>query len=125
MKRLAILGALALMVTASGAAQAADAAAGEKVYRACRACHVIDKEQNRVGPHLVGIVGRPVAAIEGFRYSNGMVEWGEGKVWDAATLDLYLENPRGVVKGTKMAYPGLKKAEDRANIIAYLEGAGS
>lgn len=123
------VGALALAIMAMGSmlttAQAGDAAAGEAVFRACRSCHVVDKEQNRVGPHLVGIVGRAVGAVEGFRYSDAMLTWGEGKVWDAATLDAYLENPRDVVKGTRMAYPGLRDAEDRANIIAYLEGAGS
>jgi len=110
---------------AATVAQAADAANGEKVFRKCKACHVVDKEQNRVGPHLVGVVGREVASVDGFRYSDAMVEWGAGKVWDAATLDEYLADPRGVVKGTKMAFPGLKKETDRADVIAYLEGAGS
>ncbi|MEL6209428.1 MAG: cytochrome c family protein [Pseudomonadota bacterium] len=124
MIRIASLAAAALVLGSAGAASAQDAAAGEKLFRQCKACHVIDKEQNRVGPHLVGIVGRAVGAVDGYKYSNAMIEWGEGKVWDAATLKEYLENPRKVVKGTKMAYPGLKKPEDRDNMVSYLEQAG-
>ncbi|MEM6679315.1 MAG: cytochrome c family protein [Pseudomonadota bacterium] len=113
------------LLSAVGAshAAAADAAAGEKIFRQCKACHVLDKEQNRVGPHLVGIVGRSVGAVDGFKYSKAMLEWGEDKAWDDATLAEYLENPRQVVKGTKMAYPGLKKDADRANLIEYLKSA--
>ncbi|MEM9762188.1 MAG: cytochrome c family protein [Pseudomonadota bacterium] len=124
MIRIASLAAAALVLGSAGAASAQDAAAGEKLFRQCKACHVIDKEQNRVGPHLVGIVGRAIGAVDGYKYSNAMIEWGEGKVWDAATLKEYLENPRKVVKGTKMAYPGLKKPEDRDNMVTYLEQAG-
>ncbi|MEO1775401.1 MAG: c-type cytochrome [Pseudomonadota bacterium] len=91
---------------------------GAKVYRACRACHVLEEGKNRVGPYLYGVVGREVASVEGFRYSNGMKE--HGGVWTAERLYEYLEDPRGVVKGTSMAYPGLKKSEDRAAIILYL-----
>ncbi|MEM7497580.1 MAG: cytochrome c family protein [Pseudomonadota bacterium] len=124
MIRFASLAAAALMLGSAGAASAQDAAAGEKLFRQCKACHVIDKEQNRVGPHLVGIFGREVGAVDGYKYSDAMMEWGAGKVWDDATLSEYLENPRSVVKGTKMAYPGLKKGEDRDNMIAYLKEAG-
>ncbi|MEL6218801.1 MAG: cytochrome c family protein [Pseudomonadota bacterium] len=114
---------VALMGVA-GAAQAGDAAKGEKVFRKCKACHVVDKEQNKVGPHLVGIVDRSVASVEGYKYSKAMVAWGEGKTWDEATLAEYLAAPKKVVKGTKMAFGGLRKEADLANVIAYLKGAG-
>ncbi|MEO0624048.1 MAG: cytochrome c family protein [Pseudomonadota bacterium] len=114
---------VALMGVA-GAAQAGDAAKGEKVFRKCKACHVVDKEQNKVGPHLVGIVDRSVASVEGYKYSKAMVAWGEGKTWDEETLAEYLAAPKKVVKGTKMAFGGLRKEADLANVIAYLKGAG-
>ena len=98
-----------------------DAEAGAKVYNKCKACHVVDEEKNRVGPHLVGIIDRPVGIVEGFRYSKAMTEFGaDGKVWDVATMGAYLAAPRDLVKGTKMAFPGLRKEEDIANVIAYL-----
>lgn len=113
--------ATALTLLAAPAFAEGDAEAGKKVFNKCKACHVVDKEQNRVGPHLVGIVDRDVASIEDFKYSKAMIEWGEGKAWTAENLDEYLEAPKKVVKGTKMAFAGLRKEEDRANLIAYLE----
>jgi cytochrome c len=108
----------------SAYAQESDVAAGEKAFGRCKACHVVDKEQNRVGPHLVGIVGRPVASVEGYKYSDAMKKFAEGgKVWDEATLGTYLAAPKEVVPGTKMAFPGLKKEEEVANVIAYLKEA--
>ena len=77
---------------------------------------------NVVGPNLFGVVGRAVAAHEGYQYSDAMKAFAEGgKVWDPATIDAYLANPKGVVPGTKMAFPGVKSEADRANVIAYLE----
>jgi len=115
----------AMAVVATGTVAMEAKADGERVFRQCQACHVVDKEQNRVGPHLVGVVGREVGAVEDFRYSKAMLEWGEGKVWDEATLTEYLANPRGVVKGTKMAFGGLKKDEDIAAVIEYMKAPGS
>ena len=100
-------------------AAAGDASAGEGVFRKCQACHVADEEQNRVGPHLVGVVGRPVAAAEGYSYSSAMQEY--GGEWDEARLAEYLADPRGVVKGTKMSFAGLKDEQDRLDVIAYLK----
>ncbi|MEM6679860.1 MAG: cytochrome c family protein [Pseudomonadota bacterium] len=92
--------------------------AGAKLFRQCKACHVVEDGKNRVGPHLYGVVGRPVAAVDGFKYSGPMASY--GGEWTPERLDAFLANPRGVVKGTKMAYPGLKKEEDRAAVIKYL-----
>lgn len=101
-----------------GAAQAQDAAAGKKVFAKCGVCHVADKPQNKVGPSLQGVIGRTSGTLEGYKYSDAMKN--AGIVWSPETLDTYLTNPKQVVPGTKMAFPGLPKAEDRANVIAYL-----
>ena len=104
----------------AGDIKAGDIEAGMKVFRKCKACHVVDKEKNKTGPHLVGIIGRPAASVESFKkYSKAMKE--SGIVWDAASLDGYLENPKKYLKGGKMAFAGLKKKKDRDNIIAYFE----
>lgn len=100
-----------------------DAAEGEKVFKKCKACHVIDSEKNRLGPHLVGIMGRQSGSVDGFKYSSAMQE--AGITWDEATLDEYLADPKGYVPKNKMAFVGLKKEEDRANVIAYLKEAGA
>ncbi|MGB7431889.1 MAG: cytochrome c family protein [Ahrensia sp.] len=100
---------------------AADAEAGATVFKKCAACHNVEEAKNKVGPHLVNVIGRTPGTLEGFKYSNGMVAFGEGKVWDEATLTEYLANPRGVVKGTRMAFAGLKKEEELADVIAYLK----
>ncbi|MEZ5846550.1 MAG: cytochrome c family protein [Geminicoccaceae bacterium] len=111
------LAALALSV---GAAHAAgDAAKGEKVFRKCKACHDAESEKNKVGPHLVGIIGRPAGTVDGFKYSDAMAN--SGITWDAATIDAYIAEPKTYVEGNRMAFPGLKKEEDRADVIAYLE----
>ena len=79
-----------------------------------------EKLENKVGPHLVGIVGRKAASADGYKkYSKDLKE--AGIVWDEANLDKWLANPKGMYPGTKMIYPGLKKAEDRADLIEYLK----
>ena len=98
---------------------AADVDAGKSVFHAkCTICHSIGQGQNRVGPSLFGVVGRPSATAPGYSYSSAIK--GANKTWDAATLDVYLANPRGTVPGTKMAFGGLPDAADRGNLIAYL-----
>ncbi len=97
----------------------ADIKAGEKVFRKCKACHTADPDgRNMTGPNLYGIVGRKVAAVEGFSYSSAMAEY--GGEWTPERLDAYLTKPRAVVKGTKMSFAGLPKDKDRINLIAYL-----
>jgi cytochrome c len=99
-------------------ALAADAANGEKVFRRCMACHVVDDVTNRLGPHLGDVYGREAGAVEGFAYSKGLAD--ADFVWDEATLDPWLEDPRGYIPGTKMVLK-LAKPEDRADVIAYLK----
>ena len=99
-----------------------DAVAGAKVFKKCAACHVATEAKNRVGPHLVDIVDRPMASVEGYKYSKAMTEYAaEVPTWTEEALDAYLRDPRGVVKGTKMAFAGLKKDDEVANVIAYLK----
>ncbi|WP_167648839.1 c-type cytochrome [Mameliella alba] len=94
-------------------------AAGEKVFNKCKACHQIgDGAKDRVGPQLNGIVGREIGSVEGFKYSNTMGSM-DG-AWDAETLAAFLADPRGTVKGTKMAFAGLRKDSDVEALIAYL-----
>jgi cytochrome c len=113
--------AAALIVAAPAAAQMpkGDAAAGEKVFNQCKACHVTAKGQNRVGPSLHAVVGRKSGSVAGFNYSKANKE--SNVTWDEATLFKYLEAPMKFMPGTKMAFGGLKKPEDRANVIAYLK----
>jgi cytochrome c len=99
--------------------QAGDVEAGAKVFKKCKACHYVDQEKNKTGPHLVNIIGRAAGSIEGYKYSKAMA--GSGIVWDEATLTEYLRAPKKYVKGTKMAFRGLQKDDDLANIIAYLK----
>lgn len=98
-----------------------DAAAGEKVFNKCKACHTVEAGKNKVGPSLHDIIGRAPGSVEGFKYSPAMQEFGADHVWDEATLSEYLASPKEVVKGTKMAFVGLKKEDERANVIAYLK----
>lgn len=99
-------------------AATADAAAGEKVFGKCKACHKIDGT-NATGPHLNGVVNRARGTVEGFGYSDAMKS--KNDPWTPENLYLFLKNPKADVPGTKMGFAGLPKPEDRANVIAYLE----
>jgi cytochrome c len=109
------------LVATAGVSHAADVKNGATVFKKCMACHTATEAKNRVGPNLVNLVGRPVATVEGFKYSKAMSTFGTGKTWDEALLTTYLAAPRQVVKGTTMAFAGLKKPTDIADVIAYLK----
>ncbi|MEO1731502.1 MAG: cytochrome c family protein [Pseudomonadota bacterium] len=99
-----------------------DAAAGAKVFVKCKTCHVLEDGVNRVGPHLYGVVGRTAGSVEGFNYSKANSE--SGITWTTDVLFDYLEAPQTYLKGTRMAFPGIKDAQERADLIAYLEANG-
>lgn len=121
MKTLAALAALLCLVTPAFADE--DAAAGAAVFRKCQACHSIEPV-NRVGPTLSGILGRPVASVADYQYSPAMKAFAEGgKVWGEALLAEYLMAPKAMVPGTRMTFAGLRKAEEIANLIAFLKAA--
>jgi cytochrome c len=110
---------LLLVPVMSSGVQAADAAKGKGVFNKCKACHMHDKPKNKLGPHLMGIVGRASGAVEGYKYSKAMRK--AELVWDEATLDAFLAKPKKFMKGTKMSFNGLKNASDRANVIEYMK----
>jgi cytochrome c len=97
----------------------ADADNGSKLTRPCQACHTFEKGgANKVGPNLWGVVGRKVASIDGFAYSDGLKAM--GGTWDYDQLYKFLANPKGMVAGTKMGFAGYPKFDNRADVIAYL-----
>ncbi len=99
-----------------------DAAAGKKVYNKCKSCHAVGEgARNKVGPQLNGIVGAEIASVDGFKYSKAFKEKkAEGLVWTEQAIAAYLVKPRDYIPRTKMSFGGLKKEEDRVNVIAYL-----
>lgn len=101
----------------------ADAAAGERVWGKCRACHKLEDGANGTGPHLYGVVGRPVDAVADYAYSGALEQVAD--VWTPENLYAFLENPRGYAPGTKMAFAGLRTSEERVNLIAYLDTIGN
>lgn len=122
MRSTLILAAFSVAFLATGQSQAQDAAAGEKVFARCKACHTAEEDTNKVGPSLKGIIGKTAGTHEGYKYSSAMVKAGEGGlVWNEETLAEYLHGPKKMVKGTKMAFAGLKKDDEIANVIAYLK----
>lgn len=103
-------------------AQEGDATAGATVFKKCATCHVAESDTNKVGPSLNKLFGRKAGTHPDFAYSAGMKAAGEGGlVWDEATLRDYLHNPKAKIKGTKMAFAGVKDDQEITNLIAYLK----
>lgn len=100
--------------------RSADLEKGEALYAMCRSCHTyVQGGTNMTGPNLWGTFGAKAAHVAGFNYSDALKA--SGLTWDVATMDKWIENPRGLVEGTKMSYVGMKSPEDRAALIAFLK----
>jgi cytochrome c len=108
-----------LLLAGAPAHAAGDAAAGQVLFKQkCGLCHSVVDGQNKIGPSLYGVVGRPAGSVATYNYSEAMK--GANRTWDSATLDAYLTNPRQNIPGVKMIFAGLPEASDRENVIAYL-----
>ena len=96
-----------------------DVAHGEKVFKKCTACHMIAVDgKNKIGPNLWGVIGRKAGSVSDYNYSKAMVAY--AKNWSFEEMNLYLIKPQAYIKGTKMAFAGLRKEKDRASVIKYL-----
>jgi len=105
----------------------ADPRRGERVFQRCYACHsVVVGEDKLPGPNLRGVIGRRAGTLPGFRFTPAMIGAGaRGLVWTRSTLDEFLVDPQGVVVGTEMSMPGLPSADDRRDVIDFLESAAA
>lgn len=111
----------ALVVGMAGSVAAQDKAKqGETIFkRTCGACHTVEPGKNRIGPSLAGVVGRKAGTEQGFKYSDAMAK--AGVTWSDESLNKYLSDPKAFIPGNKMAFAGLKKDDERAAVIDYLE----
>lgn len=111
-----------LFASSAIAADSGDAVRGAEVWKKCKSCHMVGEgAKNRVGPHLNEAFGRAAAGVEGFRYSKSMQRAGaDGLTWTPEKLDIYIENPKALVSGTRMAFRGVKDAGDRQDLLAFL-----
>lgn len=121
MKILRVLVPIAAILAAGPSFAEGDAAAGKKVYNKCKACHALEAGKKKIGPSLHGIFGRTAGSVEGYKYSSAMKD--SGVVWTEENIAAYMEKPKEFIAGNKMAFPGLKKEQQRADLIAYLKEA--
>ena len=109
-----------LAIAGAGEASAQDAAAGEKVFGVCKACHQIgETAKNNVGPQLNGIIGRKSGTVPGYNYTAANKE--SGITWDEATFREYIKDPKAKIPGTKMIYAGLKDEQRTSDLLAFLK----
>ena len=101
-----------------------DLAHGQKVFKKCSACHMIASDgKNMIGPNLWGVIGRQAGVIKDYKYSKAMIAY--GKEWSFEEMNAYLIKPQAYIKGTKMAFAGLRKEKDRASVILYMNSKSS
>lgn len=111
---------LGLFVSSAASAAEGDPAAGKRIFNQCQACHTVVKGKNGLGPSLNGVVGRKAGTAEGFKnYSPALQK--SDVAWTEENLDKYLADPKGFIPGNRMIFVGLKKAEDRADVIAFIK----
>lgn len=121
-RMLGLATAFGLLVAVGTAKADGDPAEGKRVFNKCKACHELTQQKNKVGPHLVGILGRPVASVDGFKYSDALMKAREsGLVWDEEKLAKYVVDPKGFLPGNRMAFAGLKKEKEVEDLIAYIK----
>jgi cytochrome c len=109
-----------LAVAGAGEVRAQDAAAGEKVFAVCKACHQIgETAKNSVGPLLNGVIGRKAGSVPGYNYTSANKD--SGITWDEATFREYIKDPKAKIPGTKMIYAGLKDEQKTNDLIAFLK----
>ena len=119
-KLISLCAASAIVMAASGVLAAGDIAKGKKLAKKCKTCHTLNEGgKNRLGPNLFDILDKPAGAVKGYKYSKAMSS--SGIVWDGATFKDFVKKPKKVVKGTKMSFAGIKKATQRADLLAYFE----
>jgi len=118
---LVALGAAGLVcaMVSPGAWADGDPAKGKRVFNKCKTCHELTTEKNKIGPNLVGILGRKSGSVAGFKYSSAMQN--ANVVWSETTIDEYIADPKKFVPGNKMVLAPIKSAEQRADLIAYLK----
>ena len=116
-----VLAMLVALPAARPAVADGDPTKGKSVFNQCRACHRLEEGKNVIGPSLHGLFGRKAGTQKGYNYSAALKK--SGIEWDEEKLDAYIANPKGLVPGGKMAYPGLKNAQQREDLIAYLKQA--
>ena len=118
-----VLFAAVMALLGEGGARAQDAAAGEKVFGQCRACHQVgETAKNQVGPKLNGLFGRTAGSVEGYAYSPA--NKASGLVWDDTAFMDYIRDPRAKIPGTKMIFPGVKNEQQAADLMAFLKQYG-
>ncbi len=121
MKTLALMIGLSTLAVSMPVAAEGDPANGERLFRRCATCHVLTEGGRKVGPSLYGLFGRTSGTVEGFKYSQAMKD--AAITWNEETLDEYITNPRAYIPGNRMAFPGIRNAEQRSDMIAYLKEA--
>ncbi len=122
-KILSAFAASVILMMASGAMANSDVSEGKKLAKKCKACHTLKEGgKNKLGPNLYGILGQPAGKVKGYKYSKAMAS--SGLTWDRDTFVDFVAKPKKVVKGTKMSFPGFKKATQRAALLAYFETLG-
>ena len=119
-KIVSVCAAICIVMGAAGNLAASDIKKGKKIAKKCKMCHTLNEGgKNKLGPNLFGIMGKPAGAVEGYKYSKALLA--SGITWDGVTFSAFMAKPKKVIKGTKMSFSGIKKASQRADLLAYFQ----